>query len=254
MYYSTDGGINWNPYTSGTPITLTNVGDKVQFKGDNERYASSFVDFSNVSCSADCYVYGNIMSLISASDFSSNTTLTGDYTFVRLFKDNEHLMSHDTKRLILPATTLVASCYNGMFFGCTRLKTAPELPAENLANNCYFSMFSRCTSLTTAPELPAENLAAYCYSDMFSGCTSLTTAPKLPATTLAEYCYRYMFSGCHSLNSVTCLATDISASYCTYDWLYDVSSTGTITTPSTTGWTTNSSSGIPTNWTRVNSD
>ena len=76
----------------------------------------------------------------------------------------------------------------------------------------------------------------------------------LPATILTESCYYNMFTQCAKLNAVTCLATDISASYCTDYWLTDVSATGTLITPASTAWTTNSESGIPTGWTRVNAE
>ena len=151
----------------------------------------------------------------------------------------------------LPATTLALDCYEQMFYECTALTTAPSLPATTLYSNCYYQMFIGCTSLTSAPALPATTLTDYCYSQMFQGCTNLTTAPTLPATTLIGGCYQQMFYDCTNLSSVTCLATDISAQSCTNYWLYGVASTGTFTTPSTTGWSTNSDSGIPSGWTKV---
>ena len=150
----------------------------------------------------------------------------------------------------LPATTLADSCYAYMFQGCTSLTTAPQLPATTLANYCYMNMFQGCTSLTTAPQLPVTILTDGCYKEMFNGCTNLTTAPELPATTLIKECYYQMFRGCTSLNYIKCLATDISASQCTKNWVYNVASSGTFVTPSSTAWSTGSG-GIPTNWTRV---
>jgi len=61
-----------------------------------------------------------------------------------------------------------------------------------------------------------------------------------------------MFSYCANLNSVTCLATNISATDATSDWLEGVAATGTFTKAvGMTGWTPNSSSGIPSGWTVV---
>ncbi|MBO4654532.1 MAG: hypothetical protein J5644_03190, partial [Bacteroidales bacterium] len=196
--YSLNGSA-WAPYT--TPITLTNVGDSVSFRGTNNTYATSFSAYSNFSCSDSCFIYGNIMSLISKDNFANNTTLTTNYTFCKLFYENDKINIHTTKELMLPATTLVRDCYSYMFYGCTSLTTAPALPATTLANSCYSYMFYGCTSLTTAPALPATTLANSCYSYMFYGCTSLTTAPALPATTLANSCYSYMFRGCTSLTT-----------------------------------------------------
>ena len=56
VQYSTDGE-HWSTYTSGTAITLTNVGDKVMFRGTNATYAgppSSTDNNSNFSCNKNC--------------------------------------------------------------------------------------------------------------------------------------------------------------------------------------------------------
>ena len=152
----------------------------------------------------------------------------------------------------LPATSLASFCYENMFNGCTSLTTAPALPATTLAVYCYSGMFNGCTNLASAPTLPSTSMQEHCYERMFQGCTRLTTAPRLAATTIADYAYRYMFYGCTSLNSVTCLATTFDGSNCTYQWLYNVASTGTFTKASSiTGWTTGTS-GIPSGWTTQN--
>ena len=216
---------DWATYTGGTAVTLANAGDKLQFRGDNATYSGS-----NILFDKDCYVYGNIMSLVTSTDFPTATTLTGEDTFRALFLNNSHLKSHPGRQLLLPATKLTYACYTYMFGGCSEL--------------------------TTAPALPATTLAASCYCDMFASCVRLTTAPDLPATTLEVSCYAGMFSGCLQLNSVTCLATDISADLCTLCWLEEagtnVSGQKTFTTPSLTAWQMDSYSGIPDGWTRVN--
>ncbi|MCR4742000.1 MAG: InlB B-repeat-containing protein [Treponema sp.] len=210
-----------------------NSGDKIAFyaeESENYHYEESdYEAYMNIDCTSNCYIYGNIMSLLTLdSDNNWNpefTTIEKESALRELFIENTHIRNHNEKTLYLPATSLT-SC-------------------------CYFGMFSDCTSLTTAPSLPATTLAEWCYEWMFSGCTSLTTAPELPATTLAEGCYSEMFYGCTSLNSITCLATDISAEDCTGNWLYGVASSGTFTCPSSMKetWTTNDTSGIPSGWT-----
>ena len=225
LEYNVYDGEGWKSYTSGTVVTLTNVGDKVSFRGTNATYATGDAreNGCNFSCYAGCYVYGNIMSLVDEDNFATTTTLKANYAFAGLFARNDHLYNHADKTLLLPATTLSYYCYINMFFGCTGLTTAPELPATTLLKDCY--------------------------NGMFSGCTSLTKAPVLPATTLAEGCYYIMFQGCENLNSVTCFATYISADGCTTDWLGGVAATGTFFRPeSMTSWTTNSASGIPSGW------
>ena len=256
---SMNGG-EWTDVEWNQPISLA-AGDVISFRGNNgTTFKSDEEVWAGIQfeCSNTCYLYGNVMSLISSTGFETLKELTSDYSFAYLFVDsqwegNNTITNHPTKDIVLPATTLTDYCYQGMFWGCrgltrapklpattlapgcyqdmfsscTSLTTAPELPATELAPQCYMMMFSDCTSLTAAPELPATTLVHGCYDSMFMSCTSLTTAPELPATTLAEACYLFMFSGCTSLNYVKCLATDISADYCTISWLDDVAPKGT---------------------------
>ena len=212
VQYSTDGGEVWNNYSSGSVITLTNIGDKVQFQSTNiTRYATkaSASYFSSFSVSKNCYVYGNILSLVNYT-----ITLSGSFNLAKLFNDCSKIHNHDSKNLLLPATTLTESCYNGMFYGCTSLTKAPVLPATSLAKGCYLQMFAGCTSLATAPQLSASTLAESCYSHMFYGCTSLPTAPALSATTLAEKCYNGMFQDCTSLTTAPNLPATTLAESC----------------------------------------
>ena len=252
--------------TSTENITDLKAGDIVQFFSTNASLyirIKAYQDYLNIKPSKKTYVYGNVMSLIddertdqNTPNFANDKTIGGENALYLLFYNADKLAFHDTKKLLLPATTLTKSCYEGMFSkctglttvpilpattlaegcyalmfnGCTGLTTLPEdlLPAKTLAEGCYHQMFQECTSLTTSPILPATTLTKRCYSMMFYNCTSLTTAPILPATTLTESCYSMMFFNCTKLNSVTCLATDISAGTttgipgdnCLFEWLY----------------------------------
>lgn len=256
LQYRIDDGA-WTTYTCNTATPSVNTGHTIAFRGNNTGFfyfdGVSLPRSSNFFCSNGCYLYGNVMSLLSADGYATATSV-GELAFSCLFQYN-HLYSHDTKELVLPATTLAAGCYSGMFYGCTALTRAPELPAMTLADDCYSAMFYGCEALTRAPELPATTLAGYCYKYMFGGCTAMTKAPILPATTLVDFCYESMFYNCSSLNNITCLATDITASDCTNNWLDGVAATGTFTAhDSSVGWTANSTSGIPSGWTRVNAE
>lgn len=304
--YSKNGGAKTAATSTTVEISVA-AGDVVRLYAS--KYNAISNDYStntNIACSADCQVFGNVMSLL-ASDFSEVLSFNTTNQFKCLFKGNTHIKNHATKKLTLPATTLSNHCYDEMFYGCTglteapvlqatkmaayccenmfygctglttppslssvttldtycfeymfrgctNLSSAPTLSQTSLANGCYFGMFYGCTSLETAPALPATVLADFCYREMFQGCTKLTKTPDLPATTLNKYCYQDMFNGCSSLNSVKCLATDISAENATTDWLKGVAATGTFTTPSGTGWTLNSDSGIPSDWIRYSSE
>ena len=240
-------------YTGSSAPTITvKVGDKIQFRGDYEQYASSPSKYNSFGGStAEFEVEGNIMSLINSTDFGTLTALSSDYTFNFLFNGCTGLTS--AENLVLPATRLTEYCYRGMFENCSSLTTAPSiLPAATLKNYCYSNMLQGCTSLTTAPALPARTLADDCYNNMFRDCKSLKTAPVLPATNLVVYCYNYMFYGCTSLNYIKCLATDISAYNCTNNWVGNVAATGTfVKASSMTSWATGKK-GIPKGWTVQN--
>ena len=200
--------------TSDITISVA-ANDVVRFYGNNESYCTVLPDIknTNIQCSSSCYIYGNIMSLINAKDYETAKTLTGSFTFMKLFEGNTNIKSHDSKPLTLPATTLTECCYSQMFRN-SGLTTAPALPAKTLTEGCYECMFEYCKSLTTAPALPATTLAVACYQYMFSGCSSLTTAPELPAKTLTESCYNHMFVNCNSLTTAPALPATTLAEGC----------------------------------------
>ena len=218
---------NWTSLTSNTgasaPSISVNAGDIVKFRGDNAAYSDiSGRNNSFSGTTAKFEVEGNIMSLIDSENFATATTLASSYTFASLFRYCTGLTS--AENLLLPATTLASGCYEGMFYGCSSLTTAPELPATVLTYACYDSMFGRCTSLSTAPALSATTLAQSCYRFIFNRCTSLTTAPELPATTLAEGCYTNMFFGCTSLTTAPALPATTLVDYCYSQMFYDCTS------------------------------
>ena len=123
---------------------------------------------------------------------------------------------------------------------------------ESVMKHAFINLFKDCTSLVKAPALPATTLSEDCYSNMFDGCQSLTKAPELPATTLARFCYWEMFSGCQSLNEVRIAATTTEYN-ALFNWLSGVSATGDFyCDPNATIFPTDSTSGIPKNWTRHN--
>lgn len=223
LEYSKNGG-EWT-VCDNSYISLEHVGDKVSFRGDNASFSTPDYQIQFMTYDYAFYVYGNIMSLLSKTDFASATTLPSDAVFAALFINNAKLYNHPTYSLVLPAT--------------------------ELTEGCYFGMFQYYTNLTKAPKLPATTLKEACYAYMFYGCTSLTQAPDLPATTLVNRCYEGMFEDCTNLQSIKCLATDISAEKCTLYWLNRVAATGTfIKAKSMTGWPTGTG-GIPSGWTVV---
>jgi len=221
MQYSLNGG-------DKTAVTTTAInvaeGDIVQFFGSGTSITSYYDTTTEtgtqiVGGDAECYIYGNIMSLVDETEFSTADALTGASAFRALFVSNKKIFNHDSKKLLLPATTLADYCYCEMFYKCSKLTAAPELPATTLAEGCYGDMFSNCTGLTAAPALPATTMKDYCYYNMFNGCSNLTTAPALPATTLASFCYQDMFYGCTGLTTAPELPATSLADQC-YSWMF----------------------------------
>lgn len=228
VYYSVNGGEKQevslydpddpqaHPYTT----IDVKVGDKVQLFSRNTTLSKDR-DNNNgfyISFESECYVYGNVMSLISPDDnWKDNRVIKEPYALEMLFCYT-NIVTHPTRHLRLPATKLSKGCYVGMF-NSSAITDAPELPATQLAESCYEAMFSYCDDLTEATALPATQLEKRCYAYMFSHCGNLTSAIELPAEELPERCYSSMFFKCFKLSSVKCLATTMTGDFALMSWL-----------------------------------
>lgn len=147
LQYSLNGG-EWTDYNEA--ITLSN-NDIISFRGTTVTYYNSNPTADNkttIHSSYNCYVYGNIMSLLDpdTKDFSIMTELPYSNTFENLFYDStfSHKEGWD---LVLPATTLTNECYQQMFTGSSNLDRAPDLPADRVPDKAYANMFGNCSSL-----------------------------------------------------------------------------------------------------------
>ena len=141
--YSLDGN-TWSDLPTNTNTSAINKGQKLYFKGNLTPTSSAGIGTFTIS--KKCNVSGNIMSLLFGDNFEGQADLTGyNYAFYKLFYNCKTII--DASKLIIPATTLVGSCYDSMFRGCSSLVTAPELPATTLVFSCYSSMFSGCSKL-----------------------------------------------------------------------------------------------------------
>ena len=223
--YSIDNGVTWTSATAtgdGNPMgfidVITITGKKVMFRGNNDSYFHVYM-----RSNADCYIYGNVMSLIYGDNYIGKTTLdkvNNKNAFRYLFSHNPYFKNHESKELVLPATQLAPGCYQEMFLECTGLTKAPALPATDLTgcDECYMDMFEGCKDLTEAPELPATKLSIHCYSGMLKYCDKLKTAPALPATDLSgcDYCYSHMFFDCDELIDAPELPATKLAKECYY--------------------------------------
>ena len=157
---------------NGLIVDVTNnievqPGDKIRFYGSNYKFIDAdpyTLGTENliISCTADCYVYGNVMSLLYHTNFKGKTQIPDKYAFQKLFLNNTHIKNHETLDIVLPATTLSVGCYKKMFYGCTGLTRAPELPAATLTADCYNSMFFGCVNLNSIKCLATEISASDC--------------------------------------------------------------------------------------------
>lgn len=220
LKYSTDN-INWRDYTIGNQITLSNAGDKVYFKGNNDVLALSLSRYNKFTSTANVNVGGNIMSLLDETMLKLSVSTDGMQYF---FYNNEKIV--DASKLTLPATSLQAGCYYCMFVNCTALIKPPKvLPAIYAKVGCYQSMFSGCSSLIEAPEIKAIFQDANFIAEMFNGASSLKKV-KVHFTTFESY---------YSSN-----------------WLNNVAASGTFYCPSALDTTTRDASHVPEGWTVVN--
>lgn len=127
-YASYDDDHTWKKYDEFVGQIDMTEGQWVSFRGNNSTMTTSS-EYMNIQSSNKCYVYGNVMSLLSKEDFATMTTLPYEHTFQNLFMDNIHITSYESdnssldenKILVLPATTLKSYCYYQMFCGCLNL-------------------------------------------------------------------------------------------------------------------------------------
>jgi len=186
LEYSEDG-VNWQEWQHTTAngthtfdtLTLTDVGDKVYFRGDNPDGLGTLPEgaedplFSHFEMTGKIAAGGNIMSLLDKyTEITEIPTCGFPYLFGNISEEN-------------PNTSLTA---------------AAEMPnVTTIGYGGCVSMYAGCTSLTAAAEMPNVTTIGYggCMY-MYEGCTSLTTAAAMPSvTTIGDNgCYQ-MYSGCN---------------------------------------------------------
>lgn len=192
----------WRSANTENIMIEVDAGERVWFRGRNESYAAkegNSITATAFRCnSGEFYLYGNLMSLIYGDEYEAKTEMTGEYAFSMLFGWNNRIFNHPEYDIVLPATTLSASCYRSMFHACSGLTRAPKLPAKVLKEACYSSMFAYCTSLKEFPEMAATDMAYMSCTWMMMG-SGIEEAPELPAMNLARSCYEFMFMECPNL-------------------------------------------------------
>ena len=231
VYYKKNGG---DKIEISGAISV-NAGDIVQFFSTNASLSDG-TDYVNIRPSEKTYVYGNIMSLIDdgTEGFANDKEIGGDYALSSLFFAADHIAFHNTKDLLLPATTLSKGCYTSMFTSCIGLTRLPEnlLPATKLKDKCYANMFDGCTSLTATPVIKVDcNEAEACMYSMFYDCTNLTTVPEGSQISgkLGKEACEAMFYKCTSLTTTPVIDVDCNAAEaCMYSMFYECTNLTTV--------------------------
>ncbi len=271
-YYSVDSGTTWSIMPSGSgakKITTLNSGDTMWIKCTTSKWATDYNKNNTLYSTKNIKVYGNIMSLLYGDNFTGQTTV-GEFGLCGIFFGTSATGTTNTKivsakNLVLPATSLAKSSYNGLFRGCSNLVDSPRvLPATTLYQDTYSSMFEGCTSLVEGPEIMATTIAntgstscmqrMFCMNRNSKVTAAMTKSPVLRIVdpTTANNTYQQIFCGNGNLTEVTILAEGTNLSFT--NWLNNVSSSGVIKKLSATTLTNNSVSGKPSGWTYENID
>lgn len=254
LEYSTDG-VNWTIYDwNGMPVIYVNPSANVYVRGS---YMNRSGNDAMVKFNQDYTIGGNYMSLVDYSTMGSATTLYG--SIENCFKGQTHLVSAADLNFG-NVTTLDNSALYGCFQDCTGLTTPPDMSGITTLNDQAMSdTFSGCSSLTTPPDLSNVTNGGWSSLGMtFYNCTSLTAGVDLSSMTTVNTSASLMedtYSGCSNLATVTAPNTqDLNETFL-YGWLSnagaDVTGTKTVRVPTGATITTDSDSGIPTGWTRV---
>ena len=171
------------------------AGQRVWFIGDGTNNAFGTGEensSSRIALNKDAEVYGNIMSLL-GPNFATATTLPGNNTFAYLFSGQTHLKNNADEGLYLPATTLTAGCYRGLFKGCTGLSqvvvNATDISASNGLTNWVNGIAGAGFGLVTPNPKQwkmGDNLpwGATVYTQGESGLEAVYTTPTALATNL----------------------------------------------------------------------
>ena len=238
--------------TTATTTISVSVGDKLSFRGNNTTYSTgtgAFCNFGNSGTTTCKFVaYGNIMSLIAASNFSSLAQFTGTYALCNLFYNATGLK--DASCLLLPSTVLTEGCYYGLF-DHTAIKFPPKsLPSKNVATLSYSKMFSNNANLFEAPLIEGTYVQNSGCTGMFSNCGGLKAAPTLLFRTVGPNGCGNMFENCTKIEKLVAYISNPNTSGNTTGWLTGVSGSGLFSKLSETDTSLfpRNANGIPAGW------
>ena len=229
MEYSLDG-VTWTSYNLSTkPSVSVNPGSNIYLRGTGFKDDSEYdvLDFNK-----DYNVGGNFMSLSNYSTMSSVSSISSTNIIKTALANQTHLISAQD-----------------LNFG----------NVNSVGDYCLAGIFRYCTALTTTPDFSnITSVGEYGFASTFEGTTSLTSGPDFSNITVAgSGCFAACFGGyTHISNVTTPNIQDLTQNSVLNNWLYNnagTQATGTkvVNVPTGATITTDSPSGIPTGWTRV---
>lgn len=256
LSYSLDDGETWTTATISGIISFgtINTGQKIIFKGNNTKFATSWDKYNYFNATKQFKVYGNVMSLFNGDEFKENSEFNSSSTnnCTGLLRTT---LLVDANNLILPALTLYESSYNGMFRGAANLVYGPKLlPALNVPKDGYSSMFEGCVKLVEGPEIMATTVSGdtalnrmFCMHRNNKVTAAMTKSPILRINNPESHSntYQQLFAGNGNITEVTVLCEGTDKSFT--NWLANVSSTGVIKKLSATTLVSGSN-GVPSGW------
>jgi hypothetical protein len=153
-----------NAIPAGKIVQIRSTGWYPCYPAQNDGY--------DISCDADCYVYGNISS-VDGLDYATNISGVPSY----LFYKNTHIKNHPRKTLFIGN-----NCGNYAFYGCSGL-TSITIP--NSVTSIGEKAFGNCMGLKDvtclAESLPSTNAAA------FDGSSIGSATLHVPESALSDY-------------------------------------------------------------------
>lgn len=232
LEYSLDG-VTWTTYDFTTlPEVTVAAGSNIYFRGTN----------ANQQFNRDSYSYVK---------FSFDKTCEGNGSICSLFDPDPAVFS--------TITSIGYAGLAGVFRDCNSLTKTPNLGnVTSIGNFGLISGFQGCSSLTTSPDFSnITSVGSNGLENCFTTCSSLTTSPDFSnITSVGFQGLRYCFNNCAKIGDVTTPnLSDLTANNVLDNWLSyagtQATGTKTVRVPSGATIYTNSVSGIPNGWTRV---
>lgn len=201
----------------------------IQYSTDKTTWSSW--NGSSISCSSDNKLYLRGVNNTHVCTDTSNSAFRMDgstYNVMECTGNIEMLLDYETAIAGNHPTT-ADYAFNCMFYGASRLISAPDIECPTLLNNACYSMFEECTSLQVPPKILSTKANLQTFRRMFFGCTSLHTLPKIYVTEYSSLSgkvnmFTVMFNGCTNIKVYN--TTDVSHPY---EWSIPVSGTTNVT-------------------------